>query len=118
MKLSISLDRVRNHYERKGFEFKPFCMLDIPAWTAKRGSLRIVLEGADRLTYAAMSCLLDDIQGAAMNELAELIVPDWDPVGGFVPEETARMSIKHNGSHIGFIRVPQVGRCLFSVQLG
>lgn len=114
--LGITLDEARRHYERQGLEFQPYDLLDTPACTAKRGTARIVLEGTENLTYAAMTFPLDDLDENAMHELAELIAPDWDPVGGFVPDETESLSAKRGGVHIRFIRVPQIKRCLFTIQ--
>ena len=75
-----------------------------------------MLEGSGKLTYAAMSQSLDDLNETTMNELAELVIPTWNPVGSFVPDATASLSAEHEGVHFLFVRVEQVGRCLFSIQ--
>ena len=80
-----------------------------------RYTARIVLEGHDALMYAAISFPANDVPETELNELAELIAPDWDSAG-FVPDETESLSVKYDGIHIRFIRVEKVKRCLFSIQ--
>ena len=114
--LGISLEAVRTHYERRGLEFQPFDLLDVPAITAVRDSLRIVLQGEQGLTYAGISCPTDNIPEDEMAELAELIIPEWDPVGGFVPTDTHTLRSEQHGVSISFVRVDKIKRCLFSIE--
>ena len=118
MSMNITLDEVRRHYERRGLEFQPFDLLDTPAITAVQDGIRFVLEGTEYLACAAMTFPTDDVPEDELNELAELIVPGWDPVGGFVPEDTHILSVKRDGVHIRFIRVKKINRCLFSIEPG
>ena len=114
--LGISLDEALRHYERRGLVFESFGLMDAPAYTAVKDGLRIVLQSKlaeDMLTYAGMAFPSDDIPENEMAELAELIAPEWDPVGGFVPTETNILRAEHHGICIRFVRVGMVKRCLF-----
>lgn len=109
--LGVTLAEVRDHYKRRGLVFELFELLDLPAYSAVLEGLRIVLEGENGLTYAAMSS--ENIPDE-MNELAELIAVDWDSAG-FVPDETVSLHAEHRRICIRYIRVEEIERCLFTI---
>ncbi len=134
--LGISLDEVRRHFENRGFTFHPMPLISETTCTAVTERLRMVLEGElaaslgeslppgeVSLIYAAITCAEQDIEAVSphMNELAGLVIPNWDQSCLTKAVSTLRTggggcSDTHDGILILFTYVPEVERVLFSIQ--